>query len=426
MAVYKKTYRPYDGALTSSVTRFLVIPRYAFEDLRKSRFLTIFFLASFIYPLICALIIYVQHNVSALNLLGVQGANRLISINVTFFLNFLGWQSMLALFLAAFIGPGQVSPDLANNALSLYLARPFSRVEYVLGKMSVLVVLMSLMTWVPGLLLFLLQGYLEEAGPGCTITPAWRWACSSASWVWILVLALLALALSAWVKWKPAAGALMFGVFFVAGGFGAAINGVQRTRWGHLFNISELIGSVWVQLFGADPAVNNGGVFFRVPAGEELPLWCCWARAGGALPDLPLHAGAQDPRRGGGAVSDERIDHLRQRLALLRRSAGRQQGQPVDSARHHQPGGPERLRQDHADEPDDRPDPPHPGRDHGAGHVPRRSRTALPRGRLLRAVRRLPQGPHRLPVHLLLPAHVRHERPRSATSAPWPRSRPSA
>ena len=76
MAVYKKTYRPYDGALTSSATRFLVIPRYAFEEMRKSRFLTIFFLASFIYPLIAALIIYVQHNVSALNLLGVQGANR--------------------------------------------------------------------------------------------------------------------------------------------------------------------------------------------------------------------------------------------------------------------------------------------------------------------------------------------------------------
>ena len=52
---------------------------------------------------------------------------------------------------------------------------------------------------------------------------------------------------------------------------------MQRTRWGHLFNISHLVGSVWVRLFeGADPT-TNGAVFFRVPAGEELPLWCCWA-----------------------------------------------------------------------------------------------------------------------------------------------------
>jgi ABC-2 type transport system permease protein len=276
MAVYKKTYRPYDGQLTSSLSRFLVIPRYAFEEMQKSRFLTIFFLASFIYPLICALIIYVQHNASALNLLGLQNANRLISINVTFFMSLLGWQSMLALFLAAFTGPGQVSPDLANNALSLYLARPFSRVEYVLGKMSILVVLMSLMTWVPGLLLFGLQGYLE----------GWQWMKDNArlasgiffgAWVWILLLALLALALSAWVKWKPAAGALMFGVFFVAGGFGATINAVLRTKWGHLFNISELIGSIWVQLFEGETHITNGAVFFRVIEGEELSLGWCWA-----------------------------------------------------------------------------------------------------------------------------------------------------
>jgi uncharacterized membrane protein HdeD (DUF308 family) len=63
----------------------------------------------------------------------------------------------------------------------------------------------------------------------------WRFASGIffGGWIWVLILSLLALALSAWVKWKPAAGALMFGVFFVAAGFGATINGVQRTYWGH-------------------------------------------------------------------------------------------------------------------------------------------------------------------------------------------------
>ncbi len=276
MAVYKKTYRPYEGGLTPSWRRFLVIPRYAFEDLHRSRFLTIFYIASFLFPLLCALLIYVQHNASALGLVGAQNAGRLISINVVFFLTLLGWQSMLALFLAAFVGPGQISPDLANNALSLYLSRPFSRFEYVLGKMTVLVVLLSLMTWVPGLLLFALQGYLEGWQ---WMADHWRFAYGLffGAWIWILVLSLLALALSAWVKWKPAAGALMFGVFFVAGGFGATVNGVQRTNWGNLLNISYLVGSVWKQLFeGADPT-TNGAVFFRAPQGEGLPLAWSWA-----------------------------------------------------------------------------------------------------------------------------------------------------
>src|SRR4029078_3814932 len=106
MAVYKKTYRPYEGELTASWRRLLVIPRYAFEDLHRSKFLTIFFLASFAYPLIAALLIYVQHNASVLSLFGAQGTVRLISINVVFWMSLLGWQSMLALFLASFIGPG--------------------------------------------------------------------------------------------------------------------------------------------------------------------------------------------------------------------------------------------------------------------------------------------------------------------------------
>ena len=276
MAVYKKTYRPYDGQLTPSWSRFLVIPRYALEDLQRSKFLTIFFYASFLPPLIHAIIIYVQHNASVFNLVGAQGANRLININVSFFLSVIGWQSMLALFLASFIGPGQVSPDLANNALSLYLARPFSRVEYVLGKMSVLLILLSLMTWVPGMLLFAYQGYME-GGDWMTTNIRFASGIFFGSWIWILVLSLLALALSAWVKWKPAAGGLIFGVFFVAAGFGATINGVQRTNWGSLFNIRFLIGSVWVWLFEGNANTSGGAVFFGSPQGEEIPLWSCWA-----------------------------------------------------------------------------------------------------------------------------------------------------
>jgi ABC-2 type transport system permease protein len=275
MAVYKKSYRRYEGPLTAERKRFLVIPRYAFEEMRRSRFLNIFYLVSFLWPLICALVIYTHHNLTALKLLNID-PDRLFSINARFFLTYLGIQSIVAFFLTAFTGPGQVSPDLANNALPLYLARPFSRAEYVMGKLTVLLTLLSLMTWAPGMMLFLLQGYLEGAS---WMTANLRIAMGLffGAWIWILVLSLLALALSAWVKWKPAAGALLFGVFFVAAGFGGAVNGIMRTRWGNLLNISHLIGSVWVSLFEERMQRGAGAVFFRVGRGEEIPIWCCWA-----------------------------------------------------------------------------------------------------------------------------------------------------
>ena len=50
-----------------------------------------------------------------------------------------------------------MAPDLTNNALPLYFSRPLSRFDYVLARLLVLVGLLSLVTWVPGLLLFAMQ-----------------------------------------------------------------------------------------------------------------------------------------------------------------------------------------------------------------------------------------------------------------------------
>ena len=166
MAVYKKHYRGYTGPLTAGWMRFLAPVRYTFEDLNRSRFLTLFFLGSMIWPLLCAVFIWLGHNLSALKLLNIRVEN-FIKIDVLFFQTFLGLQSMLAFFMTAFVGPGLVSPDLANNAVPLYLARPYSRFEYVLSKMSVLMILLSLMTWVPGLGLYAFQGYLEGSSLLC-------------------------------------------------------------------------------------------------------------------------------------------------------------------------------------------------------------------------------------------------------------------
>src|SRR5215472_12134056 len=217
-----------------------------------------------------------EHNLAALRLWNADRLAALISIDAGFFMSFLGWQSMLALFLAAFIGPGLVSPDLANNALSLYLARPFSRTEYVLGKASVLLLLMSLMTWVPGLLLFGYQTKLEGL-QWMVVHQRIGWGIFFGAWIWILWLSLLALALSAWVKWKPAAGALMFGVIFVAAGFGGAVNQVEDTKWGSLLMIPEIVGKIWSWLFEGDQPHGNGGVFFRYNLSAPLPIAACWA-----------------------------------------------------------------------------------------------------------------------------------------------------
>jgi ABC-2 type transport system permease protein len=249
MAVYKRSYHGYAGELTPGWSRFTIIPRYAYRNLFHSKIMTAFYVLCFVAPLVCLFLLYIAHNFGRFaELLHANDDVHPVSINASFFMVFLNIQAVLAFILTAFIGPGLISGDLANRALPLYLCRPFSRVEYVLGKMSVLLALLSLITWIPGLILFGVQACL--AGSAWLFANLWiAWAIFAGAWIWILIVSLLALALSAWVRWKIAAGALLLAVFFVAAGFGEAINAVLGIRWGRLINLMYLLATIWNQLF---------------------------------------------------------------------------------------------------------------------------------------------------------------------------------
>ena len=254
MAVYRRTYTSYSGALTPVWSRCLVLFRYSRRNLFRSKFQTGFFVLCFFYPLLCLIGIYLAHNLSFLE--RYSDSTQLLTIDNKFFFVFITVQGVLAFMLTAFSGPGLISPDLANGALPLYFCRPFSRAEYVLGKASVLAILLSEITWVPGLVLFAVQASLA----GSSWTWNHLWIISSlvlSSFLWIAILSLLAMALSAWVKWRIVAGALLLAVLFFGGGFGQAINAVMRTQSGHFIDIVYLIGTVWTSLFRID---NDRGI----------------------------------------------------------------------------------------------------------------------------------------------------------------------
>jgi ABC-2 type transport system permease protein len=252
MAVYKRTYTTYSGPLTPPRLRFLVLPRYCYPQLFANRFLTGFLVACFFFPLGCAAFIYLVNNLSVLSSLGIP-VPEFLKIDSSFFRVFLNFQGGLAYILAALIGPTLIAPDLANNALPAYFSRPFSRTEYVIGKISVLFILLSLITWIPGVLLFFLQ--VSQAGSGW-LSSNWYIlrAILLGSWAWILLLSLLSVALSAWVKWKVVAGALILGVFGIGAGLATAINSILNTEFGSIIDLSRIMYTIWSDQLNIDAA----------------------------------------------------------------------------------------------------------------------------------------------------------------------------
>ncbi len=180
--------------------------RFGLAEAFSSRLTLVLFIASCLPVLVFASLIYLANNLDVLVAAGIQVGNDFAGIRDTAFFFFLTVQSDFAFLLAAFVGPTLVAPDLAHGAMPLYLSRPLSRWRlHAWASSRCSWSLLSAVTWVPGLLLVLLQASLAAGvgwrrtahlcsavfvgSPGCGSCP-----CRSPP-----------LAISAWVRWRPLA-----------------------------------------------------------------------------------------------------------------------------------------------------------------------------------------------------------------------------
>jgi ABC-type transport system involved in multi-copper enzyme maturation permease subunit len=269
MAVYKRRYNPFTGSLTPEWSRFFVLTRYAFADLFKSRFFVLLLILSLIPILFFAGYIFIANNKTVQLFMQIRSGD-LFSVESRYFILIMIVQTQAAFLLNCWVGPVLIAGDLTNGALPLFLSRPFSRADYVLGKLAVLGLLLSAVTWVPCLLLFSLQSGLAKDG--------WIWShlwmiipivfCSA---IWILMLSFLSLAVSAWVKLRIVATGAIFILFYVPAGLGEMFNAIMGTYWGRLLNFSEMFRLILAKGFRERTGSALLGSFRT-----EIPVPAAW------------------------------------------------------------------------------------------------------------------------------------------------------
>ena len=174
------------------------------------------------------------------------------------FRQFLDQQDVFVFFVTVYVGAGLIANDRRGNALQIYLSKPLTRAEYVFGKMAILMTFLLMVTWVPAVILLLVQvsfaGSFDFLLSNLYLFPA----ITLMSFVQATAVSAAMLALSSLSNSSRFVGIIYAGLIF----FSYALYGVLRAATGE----SRLS---WVA-FGNNLA-QLGDAMFRVPLRFSTP-----------------------------------------------------------------------------------------------------------------------------------------------------------
>ncbi len=163
MPIHTQDYRHWEGTLKQrNYMRWWIIAKAELKLLAQRKIVRLIVaIPPVIYIIVHAILIYISNQ--------VPDAFLWFEVDAEFFQQFLFRNpstgppsSFLIALIAIFGGSGLIATDLKNNALSLYLSKPISWIDYLIGKFAVIGILISCLTLVPGLLLFLEHALLTD------------------------------------------------------------------------------------------------------------------------------------------------------------------------------------------------------------------------------------------------------------------------
>ena len=204
MPIYDQGYRRYEARGALRKVRFWPITREALRLVLSRR--------AFLVLLMAAWLPFVARCIQVFVVTRWPEAGRVLPVDGRLFGQFLGQQAIFNLVVTIFGGAGLVANDLRTGAILVYLSRPLTRRDYVLGKLGVLMALNLAVTLLPGLLLYAVAVGLA---PELFLTWGLVWippAIVLHSFLAALVLSLVALAVSSLSRSARVAGIGFFGL----------------------------------------------------------------------------------------------------------------------------------------------------------------------------------------------------------------------
>jgi ABC-2 type transport system permease protein len=251
MPIHDQGYRRYAGTRADTGRAWSVIAKAGLRTLLSKRAFIGLLLLAWVPFVVRAVQIY-----AAANLPQAQ----FLTPDSKMFRQFLAQQDVFLFFITVYAGAGLIANDRRANALQIYLSKPLTRVEYIFGKFTVLLTLLLLVTWVPAVLLLVIQvmfaGSFTFLLQNLFLLPA----ITVYSLVQVSAVALTMLALSSLSRSSRYVGVLYAGLIF----FSQAVYGIVQ-------GITRDSSLAWMSV--PLDLQQIGDVIFRVEPRYHMPVW---------------------------------------------------------------------------------------------------------------------------------------------------------
>ena len=261
MPIHDHGYARYAGTRIPPGRAWIVIAGAGIRNLLSARSFLLVLLFAWLQFFVRAVMFYLAANVPQADVIAPSPAT---------FRDFFDQQGFFVFVVAVYAGAGLIANDRRANALQIYLSKPLTRVEYVAGKLAVVMAFVTLVTWAPAVLLLILQtmftGSLAFVREHAFLIPAM----TLFGFLQVLLASITMLALSSLSTSARYVGMLYAGAVIFSEAVFLTLRGVTGGT-----------GLSWVS-FGASLA-QVGDVIFRIEPRYDTPWGVSFAAVAGII-----------------------------------------------------------------------------------------------------------------------------------------------
>jgi ABC-2 type transport system permease protein len=250
MPIHDQGYRRYAGQRIPHGRSWSVIAKAGVRTLISKRAFIGLLLVSWFPFFVRAVQIYAAANLPQASFLAPDAR---------MFRQFLEQQEVFLFFVTVYAGAGLIANDRRANALQIYLSKPLTRADYVFGKLAILMTFLLLVSWVPAVVLLIVQilfsGSFRFFLDNLYLFPA----ITVFSFIQVLSVSAAMLALSSLSNSSRYVGILYAGLIFFSQAIYGVVYGVTRNS-----NLS------WMSI--AFDLNQLGDAIFRLPLRYSTPV----------------------------------------------------------------------------------------------------------------------------------------------------------